>query len=353
MTTSPLPRAAGVDHLTDILRRAGALGSGRVAEVVVESSHATILSRITRLRLTYDGDAARAPRSLIFKTALAERGALAAEHGRQEVSFYTHVAPAVPQGLLPICFEAHQDATTPDWHLLLEDLTDSHAIATKWPLPPSNAQCEAMLTTLARVHAALWDNPRLGVSIGAWRDDAGIRDFQQRMATHYARFADLLGDRLSTERRVLYETTLAAVPRLLSRHRSHRNVTIVHGDAHTWNFFVPNHGGNDIRVFDWDGWRLGIGATDPAYMMALHWYPERRQRLEVPLLDRYHDALLSHGVTGYDRRALSDDYRLAALMQIFTPVFQAVFDIPAMIWWNHLERIMLAVDDLGCRDLLG
>jgi hypothetical protein len=23
-----------------------------------------------------------------------------------------------------------------------------------------------------------------------------------------------------------------------------------------------------------------------------------------------------------------------------------------VIWWNNLERILLAVDDLGCRDLL-
>jgi hypothetical protein len=27
-------------------------------------------------------------------------------------------------------------------------------------------------------------------------------------------------------------------------------------------------------------------------------------------------------------------------------------DIPPVIWWNNLERILLAVDDLGCRDLL-
>jgi hypothetical protein len=25
---------------------------------------------------------------------------------------------------------------------------------------------------------------------------------------------------------------------------------------------------------------------------------------------------------------------------------------PPVIWWNNLDRIMLAVDDLGCRDLL-
>jgi hypothetical protein len=27
-------------------------------------------------------------------------------------------------------------------------------------------------------------------------------------------------------------------------------------------------------------------------------------------------------------------------------------DIPPVIWWNNLERILLAVDDLGCRELL-
>jgi hypothetical protein len=27
--------------------------------------------------------------------------------------------------------------------------------------------------------------------------------------------------------------------------------------------------------------------------------------------------------------------------------------IPPVIWWNNLERVLLAVEDLGCRDLLG
>ena len=27
-------------------------------------------------------------------------------------------------------------------------------------------------------------------------------------------------------------------------------------------------------------------------------------------------------------------------------------NIGPRVWWNNLERIMLAVDDLGCRDLL-
>ena len=75
--------------------------------------------------------------------------------------------------------------------------------------------------------------------------------------------------------------------------------------------------------------------------------------MDRPLLDRYHAVLVAHGVRGYDRRALDDDYRLSVLWQLMTPVWQAAIDLPPLIWWGHLERIMLAVDDLGCRDLLG
>jgi hypothetical protein len=35
------------------------------------------------------------------------------------------------------------------------------------------------------------------------------------------------------------------------------------------------------------------------------------------------------------------------------PVWQAAYGIPPVIWWNNLERVMMAVDDLSCRDLFG
>jgi hypothetical protein len=98
--------------------------------------------------------------------------------------------------------------------------------------------------------------------------------------------------------------------------------------------------------------RPGIAAEDLAYMMAVHWYPDRRHLMEQPLLDRYHLAIKAYGGIGYDRRALDDDYRLSILWSVTTPVFQAEGGIPAVIWWNDFERIWLAVDDLGARELL-
>jgi hypothetical protein len=105
------------------------------------------------------------------------------------------------------------------------------------------------------------------------------------------------------------------------------------------------------RLFDWSAWRPDLPATDLACMTAMHWYPERRRRFERPLLDHYHASLLASGVKGYDRAALDHDYRLAVLTQLMTPTIWAN-GIPPAVWWNNLERIMLAVDDLGCRDLL-
>jgi hypothetical protein len=87
-------------------------------------------------------------------------------------------------------------------------------------------------------------------------------------------------------------------------------------------------------------------------MMAVQWYPEQRRLMQRRLLDRYHWTLLEHGVQDYDRAALDDDYRYCVLLQATWPVWQAEYDIPPVIWWNNLERVMMAVDELGCREIL-
>jgi hypothetical protein len=351
MTTEPLPAAAQAGPITEALRRSGVLADGHVSQVTVESARPTVLSRIVRLRLTYGGVADGAPGHLILKIAHPERVNTTWHAGRQEVAFYNQVAAATPGRLVPRCFDAAWDVTTNGWHLLLEDLTETHRTATVWPLPPTAAQCESIVDAWARFHAAWWDDPRLGTSVGAWRDD--LEANLQRFAGHLAGFADRLGDRLPKERRNLYDRLLDAAPRLSARYRTHRHLTIIHGDSHVWNCLVPRDGsGDDVRLFDWDGWRIDTATIDLAYMMAMHWYPDRRRRLERPLLDRYHAGLVAHGISGYDRGALDDDYRLSTLWLLMRPVWQEVNNIPPVIWWNNLERILLAIDDLRCSELL-
>ena len=143
-----------------------------------------------RLKLAYEGPAEKAPASLILKTWQPRDGVPEAWSAR-EVLFYDTVAPATPAGLLLRCFDAGQSPQTKGWHLLLEDVTESHRIATGWPLPPTEPQCRAIVGVLARFHAAWWGATQ------AEPDMAMVRDLQQRLPGFWANFSDLLSDRLS------------------------------------------------------------------------------------------------------------------------------------------------------------
>jgi thiamine kinase-like enzyme len=353
MITQSLPPAASADHLTTALRKAGVLGAACVGNVAVMSSAKKLRSHTFRLRLDCDGPAGDAPGSVFLKMGHLDSAGHPSYTNRREVAFYRDVAPALPERLVPRCFDAVDATDTSAWHLLLEDLTDSHFIATDWPLPPTLAQCESIVAALARFHATWWDDPLLGVSMGSWRRADTFDQHLRSLAEQLARFTDRFGELMPPERRDLYERLLDRAPRLLLRYHSHRNLTLIHSDAHPWNVFLPRHGGGeDVRLFDWEGWGIDTATDDLAYMMAMLWYPDRRRRIEQPLLDCYHAALQAQGVCGYDRKALDDDYRLSALWLITRPIWQAANNIGPGVWWNNLERIMLAVDDLGCRELL-
>jgi len=347
-----VPPQATAERLTAILRRAGVLERGEVTDVAVETPREMLISRVTRLRLTYDrGDGG--PSHVFFKTSREDTDPTVREFGRKEAAFYNVVAAATPPGLLPRCYEA-VDEQAGAWHIMLEDLTGTHEPLDDWPLPPSIERFRVVLDAHARFHAFWWDHERLGVSVGTFADDSGMLErnlaaFGKEVAT----FADRLGYRLSAERRQIYDRLIAATPRLIARYRSRRNMTIIHGDAHVWNALHHRDPAvRDVRLIDWDAWRVNVATSDLAYMIAVHWFPDWRRRHERESLLRYHESLVAGGVRGYSFDALWEDYRLSVLWQIATPMWQANHGIGPWVWWNHLDRIMSAVHDLGCLELL-
>ena len=238
MTSSQLPAVAEPGYLTAALRKAGALDAGAVREVKVLHERDTVVSRIIRLGLRYVGESTGAPQTLILKTPHADFAKPLAHGGRHEVTFYTKLAPDMPPGLVPRCFDGQFDEENLTWHLLLEDLTDSHEVAAQWPLPPSREQAIAIVTTLAGWHAAWWDHPSLGDTVGSWMSADDMSKLMETFAGHYDRFADLLGDRLSEERRILYRRFIEQSDRLLERYHSHRHLSIAHGDAHAYSLVL-------------------------------------------------------------------------------------------------------------------
>src|SRR5215475_8153405 len=181
-----LPTVASAERLTAALCKAGALPSGRVRGAEVISSVKKLRSHTFRLRLSYEGAAPCTPDTIILKKGHLDDAGRPSYANSNEIAFYRDVAPALPKQLVPGCFEVVAAADSTTWHLLLEDLTESHFIATEWPLPPTTSQCESIVQLLARFHAAWWDDPRLGVTVGSWRDagtfDSIMRDFAKQFA---------------------------------------------------------------------------------------------------------------------------------------------------------------------------
>ena len=324
-----------------------------MSAVSVEASNPTVISHVYRLSspMTATKAARRRPCSSRPGTSSANPARFpGATRGRHEVEFYHRVAVTPRRAYSPV-LRRRTGTSTGAWHLLLEDLTDTHAIASQWPFPPTLADSEAIIRTLARFHAAWWDDPRLGTSVGTWANRRPAEFQQKCRGGKEARRR--LGDRLAPERLAFYErlfdraAPFRALPLPLQHDgRARRCACLELLSAARTEPGTP-------KLFDWDSWRLDNATDDLAYKMALHWYPDLRRQRERHLLDVYHDELQARGVTGYDRQALQNDYRLSVLGTTMTPVWQHAGNVPAWIWWSHLARIHLAADDLGCRELLG
>ena len=126
--------------------------------------------------------------------------------------------------------------------------------------------------------------------------------------------------------------------------------TLLHGDMHAWNVFYPCDTSAEICFIDWNMWDIGIPTDDLAYFIAIHWYPERRKRLEQKMLVGYHEKLKENGVYDYTWDKFFENYRRSVTLSLLTPVWQWIRGIEPCIWWPHLECICQAFDDLKCSE---
>lgn len=87
-------------------------------------------------------------------------------------------------------------------------------------------------------------------------------------------------------------------------------------------------------------------------MIALHWYPSRRQELERPLLQHYHARLVELGVQTYSFNELWVDYRRGVIRNLTIPLLFCKRGMQPEGWWHRLECALAAYRDLECDELL-
>jgi hypothetical protein len=347
----PTPHSAPTTPhgLTSALRTAGTLRHGEVASVEVTEQIQTTVSSLHFLKVSYSAGATPSlPERLLLKWPL-ERSADAERVGEESV-FYREIAPTLPSPPIVRCLATAPPESDQQW-VLLEDLRSSHACP-PWPERPSDQDVQGAVAVLAQLHYRWWDASGTGITLGAPHTEASLRSMVHEIKSRLPAFLGELGEDLSRADALVLETVFNSSLEPWLRLVEPRDLTVIHGDAHTWNFLFPRSGEGTPYLIDWQTWHRDVGARDLAYLMALHWDPDTRRRLELPLLQLYHQELIRGGVSSYSFADLVLDYRRCVVRNLTFPIIFWSRGFPRNAWRYRLDCALAAYHDHDAAELL-
>jgi hypothetical protein len=341
--------------LTAVLAHSGALTRGAVAAFDVAAGQGNWSTSAT-LNVRYvAGSQGALPPRLFLKMVNVD---LEDEFfGPSEVTYYTRDYAGIAGAPLIRCYDAVYSEAKQRYHLLLDDVSESHVEAAQ--KAPTLEYGLALAEGLAVLHAHWWGAQRLaeaGAPIHSARHIQRFVAIAEPGAGHILNhFSAGLEPHWPAAIRALYAKHPSA---LIKRTQDDNGFTLIHGDAGYNNILVPRDGDRPIYLIDRQpfNWSLTtwLGVYDLAYALVLDWPVETRRRLEMPILRHYHDQLSKNGVNGYAWQQLFDDYRLSVAMGVYIATEYCrggVNERRVTTWLPMLQRSLTACDDLDCSEL--
>ena len=270
--------------------------------------------------------------------------------GAREVEMYQFLATHQSLPSIP-CYDACYDVQQRRYHLLLADVSHSHDQPT-WHLAIGEKYVQRTVDCLAQLHAYWWDRTALCQSIATLPTPAQVASDIQRVQAVLPHFLAAVGAQLVPEERQFYEQLVTAAPSLWARRLNPQHSTLVHGDAHFWNFLYPHTDcALPTYILDWQQQHIDWGVSDLAYMLVLR-YPHRTPANEYMLVRRYHAALLQHDVTNYGWDQCWTDYRRAVVEQALVPILWFASELPDALWQLFVPRTLAAYRELNCAEFI-
>ncbi len=272
-----------------------------------------VIGSVNRVLLTCPGG----PGSLIvkFSSRAPENRAVALTYDmyRREVHFYRELAARVPIRT-PRCYAAEYDDARDDFVLVLEDLRDCRV--GDQVAGASLADAEAVVDTLASLHAATWNRPLEGVrshNFPAQRDGIA-QGFQMGWPVVMERFPELIPE--AARRRA---PALASHIGTLIDTLTASSQCLVHADVRLDNvLFVDAAPGAAATsaapvLVDWQSVCLSSGEQDLAYFLTQSLADDVREQHLDELIRRYHQVLTDGGVAGHTLDACRQRFRVASV----------------------------------------
>ncbi len=341
--------------LTAALAASGALTRGAVAAIDVETGRGN-WSTSAILTVTYrNGSQGSLPRRLFLKMVEIDRED--EFFGPSEVDYYTRDYTGLDGAPLIRCYDAAYSEEQDRYHLLLDDVSETHLEAAD--RAPTLEYGLALAEALAVLHAHWWGARRLTEAGAPIHSPEHILRFVDIARPGVKPILDHFTPELKPHWPAAIQDLFAGHPQaLIARARDLAGFTLIHGDAGHANILVPRAGERPLYLIDRQpfNWSLTtwLGAYDLAYAMVLDWEIEVRRRLEIPVLRRYHEQLLRQGIEGYSWDRLFEDYRLSVPMGVYvaTEYCRGGINEPwTHVWLPMLQRALTACDDLACSAL--
>jgi Phosphotransferase enzyme family len=238
---------------------------------------------------------------------------------------------------------------------MLEDLSQRGASFPNVTQDVPLAAVEALIDTLAVLHAGHWESSRF-VGDLAWLQS----HLKGRVAYLMNELAPpLIQHEIDTQAfkrefvqrlRSSGPALLAAVQRL-QRHQARLAQTLLHGDAHLGNTYLLPQG--KAGLLDWQLCVRGYCMHDVSYLIATSLPISLRREHERSLLSRYRHRLIASGIDAPSAGEIWDEYRRAMVWGVYigwltTPVANYGWEINVV---NHL-RLTTAYEDLGTARLV-
>jgi aminoglycoside/choline kinase family phosphotransferase len=232
--------------------------------------------------------------------------------------------------------------------LILEDLTGLRAgdqleggDARDWGLA---------IDGLAQLHASAWQREDWLSRDWVARMRPNVRLNQALFSRNYKRMSKVWTDRLGDDGRRVGEWIIEHGIPMMEALTSVPD-TFCHGDYRLDNLFFDDTR-DEVVMLDWQLPTRGPGVFDLAYFLSGVMLPDVDTEQEETWVRRYHDGLLSHGVSDYTWAACIADYRLAGVACWQRCIASASAVEPgdargmAMLesWWDRMQARLEGVD---------
>ncbi len=313
------PGAIGADWLTEVLRDAGALPSGRVSGLTWQTIGHGKLGDNVRYALEYEAAPETAPSSVVAKLPAADptsRASSAAQgFYRREVCFYREIAPRIPMRT-PAIYTAlvHENGT--DYVILMEDLS---------PARPGDQiegcdvdRAELAIREAAKLHGPLFEDQRLAEFDWVFQNTPeGSQLGQAILQVMWPQFCERFTS-LTPEARAMGDQFVGAFANWANQYAGPRS--LVHADYRLENLLFGNaEGGPPIAVVDWQSIQYGCPLADVAYFLGGGLSIEDRRAHERELVELYRGEMARAGVE-LDSEYCWKEYRRCSLHGILITV---------------------------------